>query len=244
MTSNIALLALEFSGKHSSVALAVKNVAGSNAGANAQDKTHTNGDAQPNGDEFTYFQRQSEGPRGRFLLHEVDQLLQQADLPRQALAGVIAGIGPGSYTGLRIACAAAHALGFALEIPYAGIGSFEAAVLSAPEGVTVHILQDAYRGEAYYARGLHLKGAVTLQDGPQVLAMDAIPDSITSENSFLICDERLSGKLARPEDALLRPLAADLLKIAVHRGVNAEGQGWASLPPAEPLYLRAAAFRS
>ncbi len=231
MSSKTALLALEFSGKHSSVALAIQKEG--NHGAGDQE--------QP---ELCYLQRESEGPRGRFLLQEVDQLLHQADLPRQALTGVIAGIGPGSYTGLRIACAAAHALGFALNIPYAGISSFEAAMLRAPEEVPVHLLQDAYRGEAYYASGSHQDGVVTLETEPQVVAMDAIPNSIANEKSFLICDERLSGKLARPENALLRPQAVDLLRIAVPPGMKLDAQKWSSLPPAEPLYLRAAAFRS
>ena len=225
MSEKSALLALEFSGKHSSVALAV--AAANTSAAN----------------KATFFQRSSEGPRGRFLLQEVDQLLEQAELPRECLGGIVAGIGPGSYTGLRIACAAAHALGFALDIPYAGICSFEAALFAAPQGSTVHIVQDAYRKEAYYACGQHQMGEAKLSDGPRVIAIDQIPTAVADQEAFLICDERLSGKLAKAEDALLKPQAVDLLKIAMQRGVNAHGEGWDSLAAAEPMYLRAAAFR-
>ncbi len=219
MAERNALLALEFSGRQSSVALAI-------------------GD----GSETRYLQRQSEGPRGRYLLQEVDLLMQEAGLERTAIGGVIAGIGPGSYTGLRIACAAAHALGFALGVPYAGIGSFEAALFSAPEGAKVHIVQDAYRQEAYYASGRHQNGQTVLSDGPRVLLMAELPTDMSADD-YLICDDRLQGKLQRPENALLRPQARDLLKIAMHRGAHANGGKWAELAPAEPLYLRAAAFR-
>lgn len=244
MTAKCALLALEFSGKHSSVALAVATGDGM-AISTGVGMANSNGSETPAEQcaGHRFLQRQSEGPRGRFLLQEVDLLLKQADLPRESLAGILAGIGPGSYTGLRIACAAAHALGFALDIPYAGIGSFEAAVMLAPEGATVHVLQDAYRQQAYYACGSHQQGAVTLHDGPRVLAIDEIPTAIEDEKCFLISDERLSGKLARPENALLRPQAVDLLKIAMQRGVRADGSEWPQMPAAEPLYLRAAAFR-
>jgi tRNA threonylcarbamoyl adenosine modification protein YeaZ len=230
--SKIALLAFELSGHHSSVALACQTAA-------------TEGESEVvAGKHYRFHQRSSAGQRARFLLQEVDQLLTDAQLSRLTIGGIIAGIGPGSYTGLRIACSAAHTLGFALNVPFAGICSFEAAALLADaNGQSVHILQDAYRKEAYYAVASINGNDVAIEREPEVVAMESIPAQATSPNSYLICDERLSGKLARPENALLAPSAIGLLKIALSRGATVSGAGFDALPAAEPLYLRAAAFR-
>ena len=68
--------------------------------------------------------RQFGGERGRALLHEIDGLMREAGTERAELRGIVVGIGPGSYTGLRIACTAARSLAYALEIPVGGISSF------------------------------------------------------------------------------------------------------------------------
>ncbi|MBC8406915.1 MAG: tRNA (adenosine(37)-N6)-threonylcarbamoyltransferase complex dimerization subunit type 1 TsaB [Planctomycetes bacterium] len=230
--SHTALLAFELSSHHSSVAVARQTAAN-------EDESEVIA-----GHHYRFHQRSTAGQRARYLLQEVDQLLTDAQLPRLAIGGIIAGIGPGSYTGLRIACSAAHTLGFALNVPFAGICSFEAAALLADaNGKSVHILQDAYRKEAYYAVARVHGHDVIIEREPEVVAMQSIPEQATHPNSYLICDERLSGKLARPENALLAPTASGLLKIAFGRGATVTGAGFEALANAEPMYLRAAAFR-
>ena len=60
------------------------------------------------------------------LLPELERLLAQAGLERQQLRGIAVGIGPGSYTGLRVGLATAQGLGRGLAIPVRGVPTLEA----------------------------------------------------------------------------------------------------------------------
>lgn len=59
------------------------------------------------------------------LLEKIDTLLAQASKSRQDLSGILAVVGPGSYTGLRVGLSTANALSFAWQLPIAGLHSDE-----------------------------------------------------------------------------------------------------------------------
>ncbi len=72
--------------------------------------------------------------------------------PRAAgLDGIAAGIGPGSFTGVRMGVAVAKALAHALSLPLAGISAPEAIVagLDVEPGTGVCVLQEARADEVY-----------------------------------------------------------------------------------------------
>lgn len=186
------------------------------------------------------FARSFRGERGRALLHEIDALFAEAELERDQLSGVIVGIGPGSYTGLRIACTAARTLAFALNIPTAGISSFDAAIDPSSTEET-HVVLDAYRGEVYHGAGVAEQDQVTMTQAPHVCTLDELRPQLA--NKRVVCDARLSESLADLAPAAYVPTAERLLQLARARGVTMEGKGIDALEPAEPLYLRAAAFR-
>lgn len=173
------------------------------------------------------------GERGRALLLEIDALLAGCGRARTELSGVLAGTGPGSYTGLRIACAAARTLGYALRVPVGGVCSFRAAALLAPEGAEVHVLQDAYREEVYHACYRRTGGPPQEQVrelvAPRVLSRAAAAEAVPP-GAFLLGDPRLC---AHPVQALgdLAPRAHQLLQLC---------GGVVPPAPATPLYLRAA----
>lgn len=73
-------------------------------------------------------------------LMEFSTLLGQPD-------GLAVGIGPGSYTGVRIAVSAAKALGYAWDIPIKGVSSLAAWALSAKGRI---IVTSERRGPAFY----------------------------------------------------------------------------------------------
>lgn len=68
---------------------------------------------------------------GEELLSRVDELLAEARVERGALAGVIVGTGPGSFTGLRIGLATAKTIAYSLAAPLIGISTTRALAFAA-----------------------------------------------------------------------------------------------------------------
>lgn len=88
----------------------------------------------------------------------IDEVLREAGCAMNELNAVAVGIGPGSYTGLRIGLSAAKGLCFALHIPIIGIGTLETLVSASGirDGVLFPMI-DARRMEVFtqrYAEGM------------------------------------------------------------------------------------------
>lgn len=86
------------------------------------------------------------------IVPELDALLADAGLPRSAVRAVTVGVGPGSYTGLRVGVAAARALATAWSVPLGGACSLALVAWGALErGETGVAVLDARRGNVYAA---------------------------------------------------------------------------------------------
>lgn len=66
-----------------------------------------------------------------YLVTAIEKALKAAGITKQELDGIAVGVGPGSYTGIRIAVTTAKTLAWALQIPLFGISSLEATALGA-----------------------------------------------------------------------------------------------------------------
>lgn len=88
----------------------------------------------------------------RTLLPTVSVLLTQAGLTPQDLGLIVADIGPGSFTGLRIGLSAAKGLAWALNKPLVGVHSLDVLAERLPRtyGLYCPVL-DARKGEVYTA---------------------------------------------------------------------------------------------
>ncbi|MFY9713460.1 MAG: tRNA (adenosine(37)-N6)-threonylcarbamoyltransferase complex dimerization subunit type 1 TsaB [Microbacterium sp.] len=140
------------------------------------------------------------------------------------ISHVVAGMGPGPFTGLRIGIAAARAFALGRAIPVLPVPSHFAAALTAIEADAVTgvfaIVTDARRREV----------AITVFDG---VDGDGIP-SIVAETILIPrvdADTHLGGIRRIDVDALS---ALDLARVGAR--VSAAGR---TLAGAEPLYLRA-----
>jgi len=80
------------------------------------------------------------------VLADADDLLREAGKDRSELGGIVVGVGPGSFTGLRLGIAAARGLAFALDLPVAGVSTLDALAAGAPGALPII---DAGRREVF-----------------------------------------------------------------------------------------------
>src|SRR5436309_9125612 len=80
------------------------------------------------------------------VLEDVDALLRDAGVEPKQLDALAVGIGPGSFTGVRLGLAAARGLALALGLPVAGVSTLAALSAGAPDAVP---LVDAKRHELF-----------------------------------------------------------------------------------------------
>jgi tRNA threonylcarbamoyl adenosine modification protein YeaZ len=84
------------------------------------------------------------------VLEDIDALLRQAGAHTRELEGLAVGIGPGSFTGIRVGLATARGLALALGVPVAGVSTLDALAAGAPGAMPV---VDARRGEVFVLQG-------------------------------------------------------------------------------------------
>jgi tRNA threonylcarbamoyladenosine biosynthesis protein TsaB len=84
------------------------------------------------------------------VLADADELLREAGLGPADLDLLVVGVGPGSFTGVRIGLAMARGLALALDLPVAGVSTLEALAAGAPGAVPVI---DARRREVFIFAG-------------------------------------------------------------------------------------------
>jgi tRNA threonylcarbamoyl adenosine modification protein YeaZ len=88
--------------------------------------------------------------QNRHLLPTVERLLRDCGLTPRSLTHVAVGIGPGSYTGLRVGLTAAKTLAYALGCSLVAVPTFAAVAADVPG--TVDVIGDALQGTIYVQR--------------------------------------------------------------------------------------------
>jgi tRNA threonylcarbamoyladenosine biosynthesis protein TsaB len=100
--------------------------------------------------ELRAVEARAEQRHGELVLQMLESLLAQARLGIGELEAVAFGAGPGSFTGLRIACGVAQGIAFARGLPACGISTLEALAEESGARRVVACL-DARMGEVYYS---------------------------------------------------------------------------------------------
>ena len=122
----------------------------------------------------------SENPRGH--AEAIGTLLAlvfaESGVAANRVDGVVAGMGPGPFTGLRVGIAAAQAFAAGREAPVYGLESHEAVALSALElgaAAGVRVITDARRKELFVTdfSGLNWAGIPERAAGPRLVSRDA-----------------------------------------------------------------------
>jgi tRNA threonylcarbamoyladenosine biosynthesis protein TsaB len=176
------------------------------------------------------------------LLPMIDALLHDAGVSLRQLDGIGYGAGPGSFTGLRIACAVTQGLAFGADLPVAGVSTLESVAEQTGADRVLTVL-DARMAEVYWAAYERTDEGWRALAAPQL----ALPESVVvpagdswvgAGNGFVALGDvlrpRLAAKLARIDDTLM-PDAAAMAPLAA----RAFARGDAVDPAlAAPIYLR------
>ncbi|HET9082468.1 MAG TPA: tRNA (adenosine(37)-N6)-threonylcarbamoyltransferase complex dimerization subunit type 1 TsaB [Trebonia sp.] len=161
----------------------------------------------------------------------IAKVVADAGASQRDLTGIVAGVGPGPYTGLRVGLVTARVLGAALGIPVYGLCSLDAIAADVDAGGGDFLVAtDARRRELYWAR---YDGGGRRVAGPEVAKPVDIPVAglPAAGEGPMLYPELLPEGLSPAY-----PAAATLCRVAV-AALEAGDPGKLLLPP-EPLYLR------
>lgn len=179
------------------------------------------------------------------LVPMVMDLLAEAGLQLNRLDGLAYGMGPGSFTGLRIACGVAQGLALGGSLPVLGVSTLEALAEEAWAGRgadRVLACLDARMQEVYAGLYRRLGEGWVCQAGPVVcppgrVPLPPAPGYLGIGPGFTAYPDMATGAgvpLAGVAEELI-PHARSIARLAAPRFARGEG-----LPPeaAEPLYIR------
>ncbi|MEV4705874.1 tRNA (adenosine(37)-N6)-threonylcarbamoyltransferase complex dimerization subunit type 1 TsaB [Actinoplanes sp. NPDC049316] len=174
-------------------------------------------------------ERRTVDPRahGELLAPQIAAVLGDAGVRPGELGAIVAGTGPGPFTGLRVGLATAASMAQALGIPAYGICSLDAIGRAAGPG-RVLVATDARRREVYFA---------TYLDGERVSGPDvAKPADVRVDADRAVGEGavRYSEVFAVPiDDRVLYPSGEALIALALDK-IRSGSAG----EPLTPLYLR------
>ena len=106
----------------------------------------------------------------QLLLPKLHEGLSETQLSLNALDYIAVGVGPGSYTGIRVGATAAKTLAYACQLPLIGICTLDAFVPDREGPFAVVI--DAKIGGVYMQTGIQQKGSLEKTSGPLICAVD------------------------------------------------------------------------
>jgi tRNA threonylcarbamoyladenosine biosynthesis protein TsaB len=173
-----------------------------------------------------------------FLLSSMDYLAGKIGWQLNELNLIAAGIGPGSFTGIRIGVATALGIAQSLAIPFAGISGLDALAHQAlwPEG-RMGVVLNAHRSQVFYAEYISSQGKLRTVQKSSLMFLSDLERRLAHRHLYIIGDVELrypGGDWPRllPVDLFL---AASIGRLAISRK-----RSWrsGSYLLAEPLYIR------
>jgi tRNA threonylcarbamoyladenosine biosynthesis protein TsaB len=178
------------------------------------------------------------------LLRSIDFLLASVGWELAGMGLVAAGIGPGSFTGIRIGVSTALGLAQVLSLPFAGISGMDAMASQRglPDG-RIGIVMDAQRSQVYYAEYRRTRGSLRRLRRPILCSPVELKDRVDMRNLQLVGEGafRYRRELEASDGGWPRLLEADLfLSASIGRLAVARRRWWrrGAFLQSEPLYIR------
>jgi tRNA threonylcarbamoyladenosine biosynthesis protein TsaB len=161
------------------------------------------------------------------------RVLARAGLRAADIEAVAVGLGPGSYTGVRLGIAAAQGWAVASGVRVAGVSSFDAIALAAVRSGIRRgwVATDAQRGEAAVAEFVSGGTDFHWERGLGLVSADQLRELVRA--GAVVLGHGLPGV---DGISVASPSAIDIAALAAGR------QAWAAPESLEAVYLREAAF--
>jgi tRNA threonylcarbamoyladenosine biosynthesis protein TsaB len=175
----------------------------------------------------------------------VGELLARHGVKLAELEGLAVGLGPGSFTGLRIGLASVKALAYAARLKVAGASSLAAVALEGPEGPPLFCLAVARKDDLYFGAYRRRGHQVEALEPETAMSPEEVAARMAAEPTALALGPALSGYRAALEAAGVAPgrlLAGPEFPSAVElsRLIRfPEAQSLEALFALEPHYVRA-----
>ncbi len=178
------------------------------------------------------------------LLSSIDFLLGRVGWGLGDLNLVAVGIGPGSFTGIRIGIATALGLAQSLAIPFAGVSGLDAIAhqFSYLDGKILAVL-DAHRSQLYCGTYLGKNGRIRSSGKPALSSISDLEHHLSDRHTYIVGELkacRLEEIKSKP-GILNRAIEADLFLAArIGRLALARKRVWRSGEDiaADPMYIR------
>ena len=177
----------------------------------------------------------------------IEHLLHWTGLELTAVGGVVVGLGPGLFTGLRVGVEAGKSLAQVLNVPIVGIASIDALAFGVRHtNRLIGAVVDARRGEVFYAFYRSAPGGVVRQGTYQVAAPDHLAADLQALGEEVLLAgngailyrrelEEAGGRIEFASAAWAHPQAQALIELAVPRLLR---EDFDRLDDVLPLYLR------
>ncbi len=191
------------------------------------------------------FHAESEGNGDHFerLPPLVESVCNQAQVRLLDLAQVVIGVGPGSFTGLRIGMSFAKGVACAGKVPLVGVSSFlgiakRRAMIEEANGLFL-VVSDARRREVFMSEYQLVKGDVVQTQAPTIAAEVTVSE----------WTDRTGGVVVAP----LREWAVPGVNLVIESRISegllvvdqpGEGFSWQAVSLLEPEYLRGVSAKS
>lgn len=167
----------------------------------------------------------------KFIMSEIQRGMDKLGFQMSCITSIAVGVGPGSYTGIRVGAIIAKTLAFALKVPVVGIPTLES-FLPQTEGAFA-VMLDARSGGVYMLRGAKTGEKMIYKSTSELIPTDQIEHALQDVELIVTpFAEPFRAKLRDFKEFKWQECGPDPIRMAAVALTKKEAE------PLELLYLR------
>lgn len=165
----------------------------------------------------------------------IAELLSRHGRSLKDVRGFVLGVGPGSFTGLRISLAAVKGLAYALRVPAVGVSSLKAVALEGPVGQELFASAVVKKGELYLGRYRRAADAATALAPEVAMTLGQFAEAMRQTPAAVALGPAILEYAPALTDAGIAP--ERLLPTVAYPSAVCLGRLVSTLPPYDPQGL-------